>query len=336
MQLSPATLFLVSALSGLSATVVQAQGPSSLAYFTLNAPEGGCIGLKLGAFETSRPFLRPCVANDDSILWTIDEENRFRSKLDYSKCMQAGVKDSVVKSGTVLRMVTCGVSDLQKFNLTDFVGEDGLFGTIKPESSSELCMVHRGPNANIDSDPIVLKVCANLTLIDGDERARGWEGEFPEENEQDKFFFTLEAPGGGCMGLKNNSTQRGNALLLRTCTTSDSSLLWTLDEESRFRSKADITMCMQVGRKTTTPGVGTTIRVVPCGVSDLQKFDLSEFIKESSLTGPIKPANSTELCVVHRNGPSTVIGAEPILLKDCEGLGNSIRTAGWTANFVVV
>jgi hypothetical protein len=75
---------------------------------------------------------------------------------------------------------------------------------------------------------------------------------------------------------------------------------------------------------------------VPCGVSNLQKFDLSEFIKEDSLSGPIKPANSTELCVVHRNGPSAVIDAEPILLKDCEGLGNSIRTAGWAANFTML
>jgi hypothetical protein len=228
-QLFSATFLLVSAFAGLSANAVDAEEPSSLAYFTLKAPEGGCIGLKVG-FDgvATRPFLRPCMTNDDSILWTIDEENRFRSKADYSKCMQAGVKDSAVESGTVLRMVTCGVSDLQKFNLTDFVGEDGLFGQIKPESSSDLCMVHRGPNANIDNDAIVLKLCANLTLIDGDVRGMGWEGEFPEENEQDSFFFTLEAPGGGCMGLKNGSTQRGNAVFLRTCATDDISLLWTL------------------------------------------------------------------------------------------------------------
>jgi hypothetical protein len=284
-------------------------------YFTLAASSGGCIGLKQGTgVKGDRLILRDCMCGDETIQWALDEDSRFRNKVNMDTCMQVGSKNSTAIADSPLRMVECGHSELQQFNLGEFLGEGAGSGPIKVASVPELCVVHKGPTDDIDKDPIFLKKCEILA----EQRAQGWKAEYVSDSEPGVMHFNLEAPGGGCIGLKDGSVHRGNPLFLRSCSLEDDSLLWAIDGESRFRPKADMTMCIQAGRTGTIAKPTTMVRIVPCGVSDLQKFDLSGFMTEFS--GPIKPSESPNLCMVHRNGPSTVIDAEPIMLKNCRSL----------------
>lgn len=324
MKLFSATTFLVSAVfATLNADVAQAT-PAS--YFTLGAAGGGCIGLKKGTAEKGdRLVLSTCEADDDSIQWTKDKKGRLHSKVDRKMCVQAGKRNSVAEAGTELRMIECDDSELQQFDFSDFVSEAGLIGHIMPASAPEMCLVHNGPTADI-GDAIILKKCA---ILSGD-RALGWKAAFPRD--EGEFYFTLTAPRGGCMGLKNTSAHRGSYVFLRHCELGDDTILWTLDENNKFHSKADETMCIQAGRSDKVAKSGTKLRVVPCGFSDLQMFDLSEALGEGGISGPIKPADSPELCVVHKNGPSAVIGEEPIVLKEC-AIIHGIRKHGWDGDF---
>jgi hypothetical protein len=286
MKLFSATIS--TALVALSAGTVQAESD----YFTLAASGGGCIGLKQGtAVKGDRLILRDCFPGDETIQWTLDEDNRFRNKVKMDTCMQVGSKYSTAAADTPLRMVECGDTELQQFDLTEFLGAEGAAsGPIKVASAPELCVVHKGPTDDIDKDTIILKKCEILA----ESRAQGWEAEYVSGIEPTVMHFNLEAPGGGCIGLKDGSIHRGNPLFLRTCSLEDASLLWTIDGESRFRPKADMTMCIQAGRTGTIAAPTTIMRIVPCGVSALQKFDLSGFMSEFS--GPIKPFESPNLC----------------------------------------
>jgi hypothetical protein len=59
-QLFSATFLLVSAFAGLSANAVETEEPSSLAYFTLKAPEGAVLDSRLGltALRPDLSFVR--------------------------------------------------------------------------------------------------------------------------------------------------------------------------------------------------------------------------------------------------------------------------------------
>lgn len=330
MKLFAATTAIVSVFLAHVMDQVQAENDQGAAfYFTLGATGGGCIGLKRSTAERGdRLILRECSLTDDSIQWTIDDESRFRSKLNIDMCVQAGVTGSAAGSGTALRMVPCGVSDLQKFDLSEFSGDGSFFGPIKPAASPALCVVHRGPNANIDADPIVLKECSNFD----DDRTQGWEGKFQVEPEPVRFF-TFNAPGGGCIGLKNGSAHRGNRLLLRTCSLEDESLQWIVDAQSRFHSKVNLTMCIQAGITGSSTTTGSAIRIVPCGVSDLQRFDVSGVRPVvGGLQGPIKPAGSPELCMVHR-GVNGNVDSDPIIFRTCDAL-DEVRAQGWEIDYL--
>mmetsp|Transcript_6875 Transcript_6875/g.11395 ORF Transcript_6875/g.11395 Transcript_6875/m.11395 type:complete len:339 (+) Transcript_6875:165-1181(+) len=329
MQLFTATIAIASVLLALKVDGQSTTGDQGSAlYFTLGAVGGGCIGLK----DNGRLILRTCSPNgDDANLWTIDDGNRFRNKADMAMCMQAGGGDSSESDGIItVQMTPCGTSDLQRFDLTEFIGDGSYFGPIKPVGDLDLCMVHRGPNANVEHDPILLKDCAALD----EDRAQGWMAEFPDDEEEYSDAFTFEAPGGGCIGLKDGKTHRGNRLKLRTCSLDDDSLLWVMDSDSRFRSMANVTMCLQAGKRNTVPDGTTTMRIVPCGVSDLQKFDVSGVVPAGEgMAGPIMPADYPGLCMVHK-GPIADINKDSIILKKCKILGAGDRDLGWMINFV--
>jgi hypothetical protein len=343
MKLLSTTLVSVSALFALTVNAVQAareltpEDPAPF-FFTLNvaADAGdGCIGLKQGTTEHGdRLVLRSCESDDDSILWTIDGDSRFRSKVNMTQCMQVGVKDSPAAADSPLRMVECGRTDaLQQFDLSDFMSD--LSGLIKVASAPHLCVVHHGPGTQIDKDIIFLKKCEIL----GEDRSQGWEVNFHQQvpDEEPSDFFTFGAPGGdGCIGLKNGSILRGTPLILVNCSLTDDAIQWVKDYDHRFHSKVDFDMCIQVGVTGSTPESGTSMRIVPCGVSDLQHFDITQVGPiEGGLGGPIKPEGSADLCMVHR-GNTANIGEDPILVKPCSSLieTGDERSKGWIITFL--
>lgn len=177
-------------------------------------------------------------------------------------------------------------------------------------------MVHQGPKPNIDKDPILLECCD--TLDDG--RTQGWTAPFK--------FLTLGAAGGGCVGLKQGTAEKGDRLLLRTITTNDSTIQWTKDDEGRFLSKIDTAMCMQAGHRNSATEGGIKIRMVKCGFSDHQKFDISEVVNDDDgLSGLIRTAGTPKLCMVHRT-IIVDIDSDPIFLRLCDNLEGD-RAEGW-------
>lgn len=130
MQLSFATIGIVSALLAVKVDGILVDNEITALdhghYFTLGTAAGGCIGLKHGTAQRGdRLILRNCTADDDSLFWTVDEGDRFHSKVNAPMCIQAGHRNSDTVHGIKMRMIRCGFSDLQKFDLTNFMNDDG-------------------------------------------------------------------------------------------------------------------------------------------------------------------------------------------------------------------
>lgn len=141
-------------------------------YQTYDSVGGGCIGLNKGSVKPRNKLkLLKCVSDNDAIQWRVDELGRFHSKVDDDACMQADGSSRKLKDGMKLRIYPCSDSEFQKF---DYNFETA--GPIKPVSSPDLCVVRRGVNANIGSDPIILKKCSVLD----EDRALGWENDNPD------------------------------------------------------------------------------------------------------------------------------------------------------------
>jgi len=110
----------------------------------------GCIELKNGRAENDNNLiLGPCNSNQG---WRYDEDGRFHSSADDSKCMQAA-RGGSIRDGSKLRIYTCDRND--RGQIFDFNGG----GHIALRSDPDLCVVFRGTNANLGDDPIILKEC---------------------------------------------------------------------------------------------------------------------------------------------------------------------------------
>jgi hypothetical protein len=126
--------------------------------------EGGCIQTNNDSIEKfTKVIIGECSA---SSAWSVFEANggkMFRSGLDTSMCLQAGL-GGVVKHGTMLRLMPCDENEeLQKFEWDDET-------PIKLVSIDNLCLEWRGLNVNVGTDPIVMKSCEHLVF-------EGWSGD---------------------------------------------------------------------------------------------------------------------------------------------------------------
>jgi len=84
----------------------------------------------------------------------------FRWKHNQNYCLQAG--ETVLEDGSKMRLYGCDPNVLlQQFQWTG--GQDRTNARIIPLSNTTLCVTHRGINANINIDPIILRTCAALT-----------------------------------------------------------------------------------------------------------------------------------------------------------------------------
>jgi hypothetical protein len=150
-----------------------------------------------------------------------------------------------------------------------------------------------------------------------------------EQDDWKGFYFTLNSLGGGCLGPTNGSVSEGTSIILNKCSPDDDTIQWKFDRGYRLRNKANDTMCVQAGGTNGLAQDGTKIRLYPCSKSDLQKFELAEFL-ENYLYGPIKAASAPNLCMV-RHGSTADIGVDPIILKECNSLDEE-RAEGWVAD----
>ena len=138
-------------------------------------------------------------------------------------------------------------------------------------------------------------------------------------------YFTLDAVGGGCIGLNGGNADSGNGLKLLECVSGNNAIQWSLDDLGRFHSKVDPTVCMQAGRGQSVQD-GSMMRIYLCSNSRFQQFDSATF----GLDGPIKLVSEPSLCVVSR-GVHRNINVDPIILKRCDGLDED-RAMGWKAD----
>ena len=136
-------------------------------------------------------------------------------------------------------------------------------------------------------------------------------------------YFLLESPS-GCIGRSSNG---GDLLLLKECDSSDDTVLWRQDGQSRFRSYTNDAECMHVGLDSlnTTAGLkrGSGLYTKPCrsAKKPFQHFD-SDWSE-----GPLTLMERPDLCVVHF-GATPVIGESRIMMVPCAELGGP-RLLGW-------
>lgn len=130
--------------------------------------EGGCIQPKDGSTaKFTEIIMDECNA---ASVWNIKEVNgvqSFRSNLDITKCLQAGL-GGVVTHGTKLRLMPCkGEERLQHFEWSD---ETPIRLANRDEFEPDLCLEWRGRNVNVGVDPVIMKTCDLLVW-------EGWSGD---------------------------------------------------------------------------------------------------------------------------------------------------------------
>jgi hypothetical protein len=115
---------------------------------------GGCFIVRnSNARNDEKIMLGSCTENQR---WNYGADKLIRTQLDPSKCLQAG-RTATPKEGTKMRLFSCDLSNAKQ--IYDVVG-DMLQGFKFQLSGTTLCIDHRGVNANIGADPIVLKPCS--------------------------------------------------------------------------------------------------------------------------------------------------------------------------------
>lgn len=122
------------------------------------ATNDGCINVRnSNARNDEKLMLGRC--NVENQRWQVDSSDRLvRTLLDPTKCMQAG-RSARPKRGTKMRIFPCnGSNSLQQFT----VSNGSTSGSFQLELlNTDLCVDHRGDNANINTDPIILKPCSD-------------------------------------------------------------------------------------------------------------------------------------------------------------------------------
>mmetsp|Transcript_32818 Transcript_32818/g.54197 ORF Transcript_32818/g.54197 Transcript_32818/m.54197 type:complete len:328 (+) Transcript_32818:62-1045(+) len=130
------------------------------------ATDGGCINVRNSNVRNDQKLmLDGCLPNQrwysakvDALLTT------FSTLLDPSKCMQAG-RTATPRKGTKMRIFSC--DDTNPLQLFQLFNEDSVSFQLQL-GNTNLCVDHRGINANLNADPIILKPCSeagNFTNI---------------------------------------------------------------------------------------------------------------------------------------------------------------------------
>ena len=120
-----------------------------------------------GASDGSGTHLGSCASNKVSQELQYDSfVGLFKTSVGSNKCLQAGSGDVPI-DGRMVRIYGCNEDHpLQQFDWPGNVG-----GPIKLSEYPAYCLVFRGVNADIGTDPIILKKCEDIDAARGD----GWE-----------------------------------------------------------------------------------------------------------------------------------------------------------------
>lgn len=144
----------------------------------------GCLEVKDFNTNQNRVYLEDC--DSDIGGWTIEkpEEDEgpfmFKSRSDPTKCLQAGYGQRI-QDGTKLRLLDCNPSNpFQRFLWDGYASGDGT-GPIKAAFRGNFCVAFRGVNANVGSDPIIIKHCDVLS-----EERKPWLAISTDESLQDE------------------------------------------------------------------------------------------------------------------------------------------------------
>jgi len=160
--------------------------------------------------------------------------------------------------------------------------------------------------------------------------------------DDDGEYFLIASMTEGCIGRRRSSPGSGNggngALMLQECDERDTTVLWRVDEDGRFRSQSDDSECIQAGR-------GSEI-TSPDGVDGLesgvylyskectpQKAPFEEFDESwvfGSMSGPLSLSARPDLCVSY-SGVNPNVGVDYLRLLPCDDLSGSSRGEGWVA-----
>jgi len=136
-------------LTSTPATFEPVIAPGSPPYYRISTDEA-CLSVRnSNPYDDQRFILKNCGGVGQGFR---EDGNHFRIQLNDEKCMQAGRPTVSPRHGTKMRIYKCDESEFrQKFELED--GKMRLQGR-------DLCVDHRGVNANVNEDPVILKDCS--------------------------------------------------------------------------------------------------------------------------------------------------------------------------------
>lgn len=130
-------------------------------------------------------------------------------------------------------------------------------------------------------------------------------------------FSHMEA----CIHVENGTAAEGQPLILGDCA-DEYGGGWMLDDNKAFRSELNSSYCMQAGKsKRNIPRSGNSLRLGLCDSRSAQKFAYHAELKQTGLG--IRPFFNQSLCVVWK-GVNPEIGADPIILSNCEDVGGRL------------
>jgi hypothetical protein len=146
---------------GESAPPVSSPVSSPVGDFLQYTTGGGCITVEgSNAINDQKLRLESCSRPNNG--WRVDGNGMLHTELDDSKCMHAG-RTATPVHGTPMRIFDCDPAN--PFQLFERLSN----GQIVLRDHN-LCVDHRGVNANVNVDPIILKECS---------AAGGWETSNP-------------------------------------------------------------------------------------------------------------------------------------------------------------
>ena len=128
---------------------------------------GGCMEAD-GSSDGSGIRLGTCDSSKASQEWQYDSfVGVFKTSVGSNKCLQAPGSGNVPTNGRLMRVYGCNEDN--PFQQFVWSAADG--GPIKLAEYPEYCVVFRGVNADVGTDPIILKKCEDII----NERGAGWE-----------------------------------------------------------------------------------------------------------------------------------------------------------------
>ncbi|CAB9522118.1 expressed unknown protein [Seminavis robusta] len=232
-------------------------------------------------------------------LWRHDD-GKFISKVDSSLCMRIYGSNLYEHGSSRVRVTPCGEDT--SLNLFDFEGDK-----IVVREDNSFCLTSHGA-IHREGAPMIARACAKKP------RFRFW---FETPDDGTTGFCNDDADPVGCLVVADEDPVPGQKLILGH---PDLNHNWKSEVDTNlFRTALDFNMCMQAGNGSGPPTEGTSLRLYPCDETNpLQHFDYEgvDIIHVGS-----------GLCVGFR-GDSSHVNVDPIILKDCELVGNNWSTDG--------